>query len=195
MKGVRDLTENVPHAEVEDAVDGVEAQPIDVIVGQPVERVVDEEAAHLVAVGPVEVERRAPGRLVTIGEVGAEVLEVVPLRSEVVVDDVEKQRQPLRMAGIHQTAEPLGPSVRLVRGEQRGAVVAPVAIAREGHHRHQLERGDAEVSQVGELRGDAGEGSFGREGPDVQLVEDELAERQAAPPAVAPAKAVGGDDA
>ena len=74
VKSVGELGQDVARAEVEDAVNGVEAQPVHVIFGQPVERVVDEEPAHLVAVGPVEVERGAPGRLVAIGEVGAEVL-------------------------------------------------------------------------------------------------------------------------
>ena len=195
VKRVGEVGEDVARAEVEDAVDGVEAQPVDVIVGQPVERVVDEEPAHLVAVGPVEVQRGAPRRLVAIGEVRPEILEVVPLRAEVVVDDVEKQRQPVRVAGIHQLAQPDRSSVRLVRSEQRCAVIAPVAIAGEGRHRHQLDGRDAEVAKVGELRRDAGEGSLGRERSDVQLVEDELGEREAAPPVIGPAKVTAADDA
>ena len=104
VKRVGELGEDVARAEVEDAVDGVEAQPVNVIVGQPVERVVDEEPPHLVAVGPVEVERGAPGCPVAIGEVRAEVLEVVSFGAEVVVDDVDKQRQPVRVTGVHQLA-------------------------------------------------------------------------------------------
>ena len=45
---------------VEQRVHGVEAQPVDVEVAQPHQRVVDDEAPHLVAAGAVEVDGAAP---------------------------------------------------------------------------------------------------------------------------------------
>jgi hypothetical protein len=41
-------------------VDGVEAEPVEAELAQPVERVADEELAHL---GPAEVDRRPQGVL------------------------------------------------------------------------------------------------------------------------------------
>ena len=51
----RQLIEDMMSAEVVDAVDRVQAKGIDVQLGQPVERVVDEVAAHRFAVGVVMV--------------------------------------------------------------------------------------------------------------------------------------------
>src|SRR5436853_331881 len=69
---------------IDDGVHGVDAQRIDVKLLDPLQGVVDEEPAHVVAVRPVEVQRRAPRRLVAVGKVRSELGEVVPLRAEVV---------------------------------------------------------------------------------------------------------------
>ena len=47
-------------ARIDDRVHGVEAQRVDVELVDPLQRVLDEEAAHVVAAGAVEVERRRP---------------------------------------------------------------------------------------------------------------------------------------
>ena len=54
LESFRQFVEDVTGAEVVDAVDGVEAKRVDVIFGQPVQRVVDNEAANAVAPGPVK---------------------------------------------------------------------------------------------------------------------------------------------
>ena len=51
-----DLGDDVLFAVVEDRMDGIEAQAVEVIFLEPVERVVDEEVAHRPA-------RRAPSKL------------------------------------------------------------------------------------------------------------------------------------
>src|SRR5437763_913171 len=81
-------------ARVVDRVHRVEAQAVDVIVADPAARAVDDPVAHLVAVGSVEVDGRSPRRPVAVGEVRAEVGQVVPLRTDVVVDDVEHDAEP-----------------------------------------------------------------------------------------------------
>ena len=176
-------------------MDRVQAQAVDVVLVQPVKRVVDEEPPHLVAIATVEVQRIAPGRAVVVREVRAVIAEVVPLRTEVVVDDVQDQGEALGMAGVDEALEPLGPAIRVVGGEEVGAVVAPVARARKGRHRHQLDGGDAQLAQVRQPRGDARERPLGRERAHVQLVDDQVGARQAAPGGVGPGEAVGGHDA
>ena len=49
VKVLGHFLENMARAEIENAVDGVEAQRVDVILRQPVEGVVHKEAAHAVA--------------------------------------------------------------------------------------------------------------------------------------------------
>ena len=54
MYGGRQLGEEVARAVVDDRVGGVEPQAVDVILVHPVQRVLDEELAHHVAVRAVE---------------------------------------------------------------------------------------------------------------------------------------------
>ena len=195
VKRVGDLAQDRLRRFVVDSLDRVEAQPVDVVLAQPVQGVVDEEAPHLVAVGAVEVQRVAPRRVMAVGEVRAVVGEVVPLRPEVVVDDVEDQGEPVRVARVGEPLQAVGAAVGRVRRVQVDAVVAPVAIARERRHGHQLDGGDAEVAQVRQPRGDARERPLRRKRAHVQLVDDEIGARHAPPAGVAPRKPVGRDDA
>ena len=141
--------------------------------------------AHRPRVRPVEVEAVAPGRAVAAREVGPELRQVVPLRAEVVVDDVEADREAERVGAVDEALQRGGPAVGLVHGVGRDAVVAPVPLARERLHRHELDAGDAQLHEVREpLRGGVERARRG-EGPDVQLVEDEVLPRDAGPAAVA----------
>jgi hypothetical protein len=171
---------------IDDGVHGVDAQRIDVKLVDPLQRVVDEKPADVVAVRSVEVERQTPRRLVPVGEVRAVLREVVPLGTEVVVDDVEYKGQPARVAGIDQALEAQRPTVRVLRRSDVRPVVAPVAAAGELRNRQQSDDGDPEVAQCVESRNDRFEGSLVGEGADVQLVDDVVLERDAAPPAVMP---------
>src|SRR5690606_40295417 len=87
-------------------VDGVQAQAIDVVVAQPELRVVADEASHFVAACVVVIERLAPRRMVAISEVRTELAQVVSARSEVVVDDVQKDRHAAAMAGVDEASKP-----------------------------------------------------------------------------------------
>ena len=110
-----------------------------------------------------------------VGEVvRAEAAEIVAVRAEVVVDDVEEHGEAERVRGIDQAAQIVRRAVAAGRREQADAVVAPVARAGEVGHRHQLDGGDAEVAQIGQPLGHGGERPFGRERADVQLVDDEV---------------------
>ena len=92
---LRELGDEVQLAVVDDRVHGIEAQAVEAILLQPVERVVDEEVAHGAAVLAVEVDRRAPRRVMTVGEELRRVrVQLVAFRAEVVVDHVEQHRSP-----------------------------------------------------------------------------------------------------
>ena len=90
------------------------------------------------------------------------------------------------MGGIDQGLEVLRPSVGRIGREKVDAVVAPIATAREIGDRHQLDRGDAELDEIVQLVDGRAERAFGRERPDVQLVDDRLLPGAAAPRPVAP---------
>jgi hypothetical protein len=171
---------------VDDAVDRIEPQRIDVVLVEPVQRVAAQEAPHLVAAGPVDVDRRAPRGVVAVAHVRREPLEVVALGAEVVVDHVEHDRETPRVAGVDEPSQTVGPAVGRLRRPQVDAVVAPVAGAGELRDGHDLERGDAELDEVVEPRDRRVERALGGEGPDVHLVDHELGDRGRPEPLVGP---------
>jgi len=102
----RQLLEHVQRRPVVDRLDGVESQAVEVIVADPHQGVVDDEAPHFDSSPPVEVEGRAPARLAPLAQVRPELGEEVAHRAEVVVNDVEQDRQPRGMARIDQALQP-----------------------------------------------------------------------------------------
>jgi hypothetical protein len=169
--------DEVDGARVEDRVDGVEPQPVEVEVADPALGALQHPLADAAAVGVVEVDRRAPERLVRAREVAAERLERLDARrADVVVDDVEQDREALFVGGVDEPLEALGAAVSGVGGRQVDAVVAPAVAAGELGHRQQLDRGDAELAQPGQVRDDGLERALGREGADVQLVDHRVLE-------------------
>ncbi len=81
-------------AEVVDAVNGVEPKRIHVELAHPVARVLDDEAAHLVAVRAVVVHSRSPRRAIDIREVRPVLGEIISFGTDVVVDDIEHHGEP-----------------------------------------------------------------------------------------------------
>ena len=173
---------------VGDGVHGVQPQPVAVIIAQPHQRVVDDEAPHLVAARPVEVDRVTPAGLVLGREVRAELRQVVPVRPEVVVDDIHDHAESPGVRGVDQPLEPVRPAVGVMRGVQADAVVTPAPAAGELGHRHQLDGVDAQLGQVAQVPDRPVEGARGREGADMALVQDGPGQRQPAPAAVVPAE-------
>ena len=73
-----------------------------------------------------------------------------------------------------------------MRREQVDPVVAPPVNTREFGHRHQLDDVDAQVGKVRHALDRPGEGSVGREGADMHLVQDRALERPTGPTGVRP---------
>jgi hypothetical protein len=189
------LGEDVAAALVVDGVGGVQAHPVEVVLVQPVEGVLDEEVAYRGALVAVEVHRLAPGGAVPPRPVvRAEGAGVVAVGAEVVVDHVEQHRQAVAVGGVHQAAQVVGPAVAAGRGERADAVVAPVPPPGEVAQRHQLDGVDPQVGQLGQLLLDAGERAGGAEGADVQLVDDKVLARHVAPAGVGPGERARVDD-
>ena len=189
------LLQDVQGRAVEDRMHGVQAQAVEVVIAQPHLRVLDAKIAHRCRVSPVEVDRVAPGRAVAIGEVRTEARKVVALRTEVVVYHVQHHRQPSRMRFVHELLQAFGASVSVMRRPEVHAVVAPSAVARKLAHGHELDPAHSQLDQVVEMLHRARERPGGAEGADVQLVEDEVAQRPAAPGLVMPIEAAVVDGA
>src|SRR5580658_7763636 len=102
MKPVAKFRQNMARAEVENSVDRVQSKGIYVIFGEPIERVLDNEAANAIAAWPIEVHRSAPRRPVLIGEIRPKFPQVVAFRTNVVVNNIQDHGNAGLMAGVHQ---------------------------------------------------------------------------------------------
>ena len=90
----------------------VEPQAVEAKLVDPIERVLDDELPHRRRCRAVVIDRVAPGRLVTVGEkVAARRAQIVPVRAEVIVDDVEHHREAARVRRVDEGLEPLRAAV------------------------------------------------------------------------------------
>src|ERR1700682_236530 len=106
------LAENVGLALVEYRVDGVEAEPVEVELFEPVESVVHEKIAYRPAIRPREVDRGTPWRpKAVVKEIGCDRRQIVTLWPEVVVDHIEKDGETARVARLHEPLQIVGPAV------------------------------------------------------------------------------------
>ena len=76
------------------------------IFGEPIERVVDDEATDSIATRTVEIDGAPPGRPVLVGIIRAEFSQVIAFRANVVVNNVKDYRQALVMARVHESFQP-----------------------------------------------------------------------------------------
>ena len=179
--------DEVLRAGVHQRVDRVEAQAVEVEVADPALGGLEDPLADGVRAGVVEVHRLAPRRRVLVRQVGAEGLHRLHAGgAEVVVDDVEDDREALGVGGVDEAREVVRGAVGRVGRVEVDAVVAPAVVAGELGERHQLDRGHAQLAQAGEVRDRGGERPLGRERADVDLVEDRPGERRRREVAVGP---------
>ena len=156
----------------------------------------EEELAHRSRAGAVEVDGLPPVRGVPVGEVvRRELLEVVAVRPEMVVDDVQDDGQPMAMRLIHEPAQVVRLAVEAGGREEIDAVVAPAESPGELGDRHHLQAGHPEGRQLAELSRRRRPCALARERADVHLV-DHLPVEGGAPPArVRPGELRGVDHA
>ncbi len=126
-------------ARLDDGVNRVEPQSVEAVIAQPRQRILDGEAPHL---RHVVIDGLAPGRAVRRREERRGIMtEVISLRPEVIVDDVEKHHQGVLVCRIDERSQIFGATVGAVGCERQHAVVAPVPPSGEIRDRHQLDRG------------------------------------------------------
>ena len=88
-------------------------------------------------------------------ELRAESRQVRAFGAEMVVDDVDEDGDAESVRAIDERAQILGAAVRARWRKERRTVVTPVAATREIRQRHQLDRGDAQITEIGEALGHA----------------------------------------
>src|ERR1700757_4127097 len=111
---------------------------------QPVQRVLDEESDYFITLFAIEIHRLSPRSLIAVSEVRSEVGEVVSFRTEMVVDDVQNDRQPFLMASVNETLQAPRSSITVLNCKWKNAIVAPVSSAGELCDRHQFDGSQAQ---------------------------------------------------
>src|SRR6185437_13764571 len=164
------------------------------ILGQPVQSIVDEETPHLAALGTIEIDRRAPWCSIAVGEAWAVLATIISFGAQMVVDDIKHDREALAMTRVDQPFESGGTAIRGVRRVWIGAVVTPVARARKRRNRHKLDRRYPQRAEVGEPADHTVEGSLGRENPSMKFVDYKIFQRKPFPILVGPHEGAGIDD-
>src|SRR4051812_757683 len=132
----------------------------------------------MVAVRFVEVQSFAPRGFVPVREVRPKAWEVISLRPEMVIYDVQNDRQPCGMTRVDQLLQALWAAVRILNGERVHAVVSPIAGPGKLRHRHQFDRGNAEAGKRAQVWNHASECATLAESSNVQFVNDVIFDRQ-----------------
>src|SRR5262245_54113835 len=79
---LRQLCQERPGRLVEDGVHGVKAQRVEMKLSNPIERIFDEEAAHVITVRPVKVNGISPWSPIAVCKVVSKLSEVVSFGSQ-----------------------------------------------------------------------------------------------------------------
>src|SRR5208282_4849904 len=87
---IRQLFEYVLGFETGYGVYGIETQTVEAVITQPHQGIVDDETPYLIASRTVIVDRLAPRGLHAVREIGAVTTEIIAVRTQVVVHDIEQ---------------------------------------------------------------------------------------------------------
>src|SRR6202158_4543630 len=173
--GLGQFCEDVGRGVVDDRVNRVQTQSVEMVFGQPVERVVDEEVPHDLTVEAIEVDAVPPGSRVPIGkELWRVRPEIISFRAKVVVDNIQQNHESGVMATLNQLFEIFGSAVGAIGSEGEDAVVTPVALAGKVGNRHQLHGSVSQIREIVEPLAHGGERPGRGEGSDVQFIENRL---------------------
>ena len=176
-----DLFQKMDGRAIHIGVHRVQAQSVDVVIAQPHQRIVDQEAAYFRGAGFFEIDRVAPGRGVAVGEIRSKFSQVITHRAEVVVDHVQQHGEPFAMAGIHEVLKIVRLSVGIENCVQIHAVIAPSTLAGEIRDRHQLHVGHTQGFQIVQTGLCRFQSSLGRKRAQVQLVNKGARKRRRLP--------------
>src|SRR5215472_4482252 len=149
-------------------MDSVQAQTIDVILLEPIERVMNEKVTYHSAARAIEIDGLSPRRAVSVREEVFRVhRKIVSFGTEVVVDHVQEHHEIVGVGRLNEAFQIIRASVAGGRSIGQNSVVAPVPLAGKTSERHEFNSRNSQLSQVSELLFGAGDSSLGREGAHV----------------------------
>src|SRR5439155_22276399 len=118
----------------------------------PIHRIGNETFRRRPGIGTVKMHRLTPYVVVAIGEISrGEQFEIVSVRAEMVVVDIEDDGDPESMGAVDEAAEIHRSAVEPGWCEEVDAVISPSEPAREFRNGHNFEAGDAELSESRQL--------------------------------------------
>src|SRR5579863_1585048 len=139
MNSDTELLQKLARRRIDDCMDRVETKRIDVELGDPLQGVLDEVVAYLVAVGSVKIEGFAPICFVYISEIRAKIGQIISFGTEVVVNNIERHCNSVLMTSVHKPLERVWASVRFLDCKRIHAVVSPVSTPRKLRHGHNFD--------------------------------------------------------
>src|SRR5262245_1752107 len=160
----------------------IEPQAVETIAVEPMQRIPDREGADLRS---TVIDGMAPRRMGGSEERRRIAMQKVSFRTEVIVDDIEKDHQAARMRRVDECAQIVGPAIGAVGRIEQDAVVAPVVLAREIGNRHQLDRRQSGLDDMVELLHCRAKRAAARECADMKLQERRVFPRPS-PPVICP---------
>src|SRR5260370_10763175 len=135
-------------------MDGVEPQRIDMELSNPLQRVFDEIAANVITLRAIEIDRLAPRSPIQIGKIRGKILQIIPLRTQMVVNDVEHYRSSFLVASVYESLQGRGASVRVLHYERVDAVITPVAVTGKLPYPHNFDCGYPQIPKLINSRND-----------------------------------------
>ena len=172
---------------VNNRVHRIETEAVEMIFGQPVERIVDEEVSDGSTFGPIEINAISPWSTVSISkELWRVRPKIISFRAQVVVHDVEENHDSMLMGALNQFFEIFGSAVNTIGSEWEDAVVAPIALAGEVSNGHQLHGSDSQIHEIVESLPHRGKRPGWRESSDMQFIDDRLFPWAPTPGLIAP---------
>src|SRR5208337_522619 len=123
----RQFCENVGSGVVKDRIHRVQTQTVKMVLGQPIQGVVNEEVPNGPAFCSIEVDGIAPWRMMTIGEKLRSVkAEIISFRTKVVVDDVQENHHAAAVSRLNQFLKIFRAAIGGIGCERIDAVVSPI---------------------------------------------------------------------
>ena len=102
--------------------------------------------------GTVEIDRLAPFVLVAVSEIGAENAEIISVRAEMIVNDIEDNGDAESMGAVDKLAKIIGLSIKPGRREQIDPIISPTEPARKIRDRHHLKTVMPSSAKAGNCR-------------------------------------------
>src|SRR5208283_597361 len=188
MDCLRQLCQERVSGLIYDGMNGIKPQSINVTFSDPIECVFDEITSDFVAAGSVKIEGHAPGGAIPVREIGSKISEVVSLRPQMVVDNIQNNGQSFPMARINESLQPIGPPVCILNRKRVSPVVAPVAASRKLPRRHKFNGSYAKLRKFVQMTGHGIESPLRCKGAGVELIDHVIPQILTGPGSVFPRK-------